>query len=792
MNTHLISLRHRPFHASLPKPGPTVCAPISRLAIRNCKPDNDYDVPPKKMLSMEPRTKGTEAQLRDDQPDTLDGVVQRITYSNEESGYVIARFKLPKQKQLATIAGNLPGITVGEGLRLEGRWINHAQYGRQFSVSRYQTAAPGSVPALKRYLGSGLLKGVGPVMAEHIVNTFGLDTLDILDAHPERLVEVPGLGARKAEQIAETWRDRRALQNLMHFLQGEGLPVALAVRILRKYGTGAEAIVRQQPYRLSAEVYGVEFKIADAIAARAGVAHDALQRVGAGVAHVLREAAGAGHIYLPTDRAISAAARLLELSPGSLRAALPSLVEGGFVDMPEVPELVITNPPVYLPEMLAAERSVAASISDLQQAPGDRLSAAARVDWERVWTFLDKQETVRMTPAQRGAIKTAMTERVAVLTGGPGTGKTTTLRSIVRVAQARGASVVLAAPTGRAAKRLTEAAGVAATTIHRLLDLRPNGGYEVKTPLDADLVIIDEASMMDLLLADALFGAVPRGSHLLLVGDADQLPPVGPGAVFRDIIASGVVPVVSLETIFRQAEGSAIVSNAHRINHGEVPLTGKEITDFFFFNQRDAQACADLIVDLATSRVPRRFSLDPVNDIQVLAPIYGGVCGIDALNTRLQAALNPPDPAKDERRFGSRVFRVGDKVMQVVNDYDKQVSNGELGRILRIDPAEQEVSVTFDTDVAATYTFQDLDELTHAYAISVHKAQGSEYPAVIMPVIGQHARMLERNLLYTSVSRARNLVVLAGAPEALHHAVSNSTSNSRYTNLVQHLRGKLT
>lgn len=726
----------------------------------------------------------------DGQPDVLDGVVQRITYSNEESGYVIARFKLPKQKQLATVAGNLPGITVGEGLRLEGRWVNHPQYGRQFSVTRYQTAAPGSVPALKRYLGSGLLKGVGPVVAEHIVNTFGLETLDILDAHPERLAEVPGLGARKAQQIAEIWRERRALQNLMHFLQGEGLPVALAVRILRKYGTGAEAIVRQQPYRLSAEIYGVEFRVADDIATRAGVQPDSRQRIGAGVAHVLREGAGAGHVYLPTDVVVAGVARLLALRAAVVRAELPALVEGGFVEMPDA----VGTPqdaPIYLPEMLATERSIATTAAALQMAGTDRLAAAARIDWERAWAYLDAQETVRLTAEQKEAIRTALVKRVAVLTGGPGTGKTTTLRGIVRLAQSRGASVVLAAPTGRAAKRLAEATGVTATTIHRLLDLRPNGGYEVKSPLQADLVIIDEASMMDLQLADALLRAVPVGSHLLLVGDADQLPPVGPGAVFRDIIASGVVPVVLLETIFRQAEGSAIVSNAHRINHGEVPLMGKEITDFFFFNQREAQACADLIVDLATTRVPKRFGLNPVDDIQVLAPIYGGVCGINALNLRLQAALNPPDPAKDERRFGSRTFRVGDKVMQVVNDYDKQVSNGELGRIVRIDSEEQEVSVSFDADLSATYTFQDLDELTHAYAISVHKAQGSEYPAVIMPVIGQHARMLERNLLYTSVSRARSLVVLAGAPEALQHAVSTCTSTNRHTSLVSQLRREL-
>jgi exodeoxyribonuclease V alpha subunit len=682
----------------------------------------------------------------------------------------------------------MTAINIGEGLRLEGEWVNHAQYGRQFSVSRYQSAAPGTLAALKKYLGSGLLKGVGPVLAEHIANTFGLETLNVLDNHPERLAEVSGMSERKAQAIAATWTERRALKELMVFLQSQGLPVALAVRILRKYGSAAEAIVRNQPYRLAAEVYGISFAVADAIAARAGVGADAPQRIGAGIAAVLREAAASGHVFLPLAQLLPRAAKLISLSPGVVEESLPKLEAAGYIRLEET----IAGPMgrqsvVYLPEMFASEEAISQALSSLNEGK-DRLAVFGQLDWETAWRYLGSREVVQLTEQQRSAVKSALTSRIAVITGGPGTGKTTTLRGIVRLVQARGATVVLAAPTGRAAKRLSEATGVPAGTIHRLLELRPGGAYEVRAPLDADLIIIDEASMMDLLLAEALLKAVPPGAHLVLVGDADQLPPVGPGAVFRDIIASDTVPITRLETIFRQPEGSAIVSNAHLINAGKYPLYGREVTDFFFFNQPDPAKCAELVVDLATRRVPEKFSLDPMDDIQVLAPVYAGVCGIDALNVNLQAVLNPPSPDKDERRFGNRVFRVGDKVMQIVNDYDRGVSNGEMGRITRIDLEEQSVHVSFDAEWPVEYTFQELDELVHAYAISVHKAQGSEYAAVIMPVLPQQGRLLQRNLLYTSVSRARNLVVLAGSPEAIRTGVEADTSTRRFTGLRERLQ----
>ena len=713
-------------------------------------------------------------------PEVLDGVVERVTYVNEENAYTVARFKLPRQKRIATIAGTMPGIAPGEGLRLEGHWTDHPTYGRQFLVQAFQTAAPGTLSALKRYLGSGLLRGVGPVVAEHIANTFGLDTLRVLDEEPERLTEVPGMGAKRAQAIAATWRERRLLQNLMVSLQGEGLPVTLAVRILKKYGSAADVIVRETPYRLVAEVYGVTFGMADAIADRNGIAPNDPQRLSAGFAQVLRTAAESGHTFLPVDATIAGVAQLLTLSPADMRAALPNLQEAGALQI-DVSDA--GDPIAYAPQLFAAERSVAEALRRLQRVGKSRLPEFANLEWRQAWEYIDRRETISLSDAQREAIRSVLTGRVVALTGGPGTGKTTTLRGIVRLLRAKKKSVALAAPTGRAAKRLSEATGVGALTLHRLLQLRPNGGYEVREPVEADLVIVDEASMMDLLLTQALLEAIPLGAHLLLVGDVDQLPPVGPGAVFRDVVGSGAVPVVSLHTIFRQQEGSAIVSNAHRINNGEPPLTGKEITDFYQFKQPNPEAAAQLVVDLATQRVPARFGLDPHDGIQVLAPVYGGACGVDALNTLLQAALNSPNSMKDERRFGNTIFRVGDRVMQLVNDYDKQVFNGDMGRIIRIDPEEREVSVQFDGDLSVPYSFQELDELTLAYATTIHKAQGGEFRAVIIPILRQHGRALDRSLIYTAVSRARELVVLVGDPDVVAGAVKLNRTAGRNSNL---------
>jgi exodeoxyribonuclease V alpha subunit len=720
---------------------------------------------------------GGSAALRE----VLDGVVERVTYVNEENAYTVARFKMPKQKRLATIAGIMPGIAPGEGMRIEGRWSDHPNYGRQFVVESYQPAAPGTVPALKRYLGSGLLKGVGPVVAQHIINTFGLDTMRVLDEEPDRLREVPGMGAKRAQAIAATWRERRLLQNLMVTLQGEGLPVTLAVRTIKKYGSATETIIRETPYRLPAEVYGVTFAMGDAIALRNGVAKDAPQRIAAGITHVLRTAAEQGHSFLPVDTMLAAVAQQLGIGEGTVRTLLPDLNETGTV---RVDVSAGGEPIAYAPLLYGAEIGVAKAILALTRSEKSRLPQFAKLDWSKAWEYVDRREKIKLSEDQREAIKTILSHRVAALTGGPGTGKTTALRGVVRLVQAARKTVVLAAPTGRAARRLSEATGVDAMTLHRLLQLRPNGGYEVKAPIDADIVIVDEASMMDLLLSQALLEAVPPGAHLLLVGDVDQLPPVGPGAVFWDVVKSEAVPVVSLHTIFRQEEGSAIVENAHRINRGEEPRTGKDVTDFYFFKQGKPEEAAALVVDLCASRVPDRFGLDPAEEIQVLAPVYGGACGVEALNSMLQATLNPPDPAKDERRYGNTTFRVGDRVMQLVNDYDKQVFNGDLGRIIRIDPEEREVSVNFESDLSVMYGFGELDELALAYATTIHKAQGSEYRAVIVPILRQHGRVLDRSLIYTAVSRARELVVLVGEPGALADAIRTSRTARRNSNLA--------
>jgi exodeoxyribonuclease V alpha subunit len=707
--------------------------------------------------------------------------VERITYVNEENAYTVARFKLPRQKRIATIAGVLPGIAPGEGLRIEGHWTDHPTYGRQFLVASFESAAPGTVPALKRYLGSGLLRGVGPVVAEHIVNTFGLDTIRVLDDEPDRLREVPGMGAKRAQSIATTWRDRRLLQGLMVSLQGEGLSMPLAVRILKKYGSAADAVVRENPYRLPAEIYGVTFALADSIARRHGIAVDHHQRLGAGIVHTLRLAAEQGNTFLPLDTLVTSAAELLSLPPDTVRSSLPELQGAGVI---QVDNDRSGHPTVYAPHLFAAERGVAKAVQRLQAEGRSRLAEFSSTDWQQAWAYVDRRETLSLSEAQRGAIRAVLVQRVVALSGGPGTGKTTTLRGIVRLAHAKNKSVVLAAPTGRAARRLSEATGVQAMTLHRLLQLRPNGGYEVRTPIDADLVIVDEASMMDVLLAQALVEAIPTGAHLLLVGDVDQLSPVGPGAVFRDLVNSGAVPVVSLHTIFRQRDGSAIVENAHLINRGEPPRISKEITDFFLFREANPERAAQLVLDVATRRIVDRFSFDPNEDIQVLAPIYGGACGVDSLNILLQEALNPPDSKKDERRYGSTIFRVGDRVMQLVNDYDKQVFNGDVGRIIRIDAEERELGVLFDGDVSVVYGFGELDELTLAYATTIHKAQGSEFRAVVIPILRQHGRALDRSLIYTAVSRARELVVLVGDPTVLAQAVTQSRTLGRHSNLA--------
>ncbi|HUS17794.1 MAG TPA: ATP-dependent RecD-like DNA helicase, partial [Chloroflexia bacterium] len=720
---------------------------------------------------------------------TIEGTLERITFQNEANGWTIARLQMPRQKAPLTIAGTLPTVHIGEALRLEGSWKQHPQYGRQFQVSRYQALIPGTIPGLKKYLGSGLLKGVGPIWAEHLVNAFGFDTLEVLERAPERLLEIPGMGPARARTIARAWREQAAVKDLMEYLQAQGLPVSLALRIVKRYGDEATRIVRLEPYRLIDDVFGVSFELADQLATRVGLPADGAARIGAGLRQVLAEASDDGHTWMPQDAVLTAATRLLGLPPEQVATGLSMLVAAGQVAVETGPDGL---PVVYPGALHDAELFVAGAIHALQRGPEDRLADFARIDWRRALAYVATQEPgdTALSERQQQAVRLALTQRVMILTGGPGTGKTTTLRAVIKLLQARRKSVVLAAPTGRAARRLTEATGAEARTIHRLLDLHPlpSGGYGGGAMLEADMVIVDEASMMDLLLAQALLRAVPPGSHLLLVGDPDQLPSVGAGEVLGDLLASGAVPTVKLTTIFRQDESSGIVANAHLINAGEPPRL-KGFTDFYHLPATRPDGCCDLVVDLAARRLPAKYGLDPFEDIQVIAPLYQGPAGVDALNVQLQARLNPPSPARNERHFGARIFREGDKVMQVVNDYERQVFNGDIGRIVQIDPGDQQVRVLFDGEWPAVYAFSELDELTHAFAISVHKSQGSEYPVVVMPLLRSHGRMLQRNLLYTGISRARRLVVLVGEQEAVHRAVQTSLAGTRNTGLRARLSG---
>ncbi len=718
---------------------------------------------------------------------TLEGTLERVSYANEENGYTIARLHVVGKRKPQVIVGYLPGIIPGEALRLEGKWLLHPQYGRQFTVERYQVAPPATLSTIKKYLGGGLLRGVGPGIAEQIVNHFGLQTLEVLAREPARLREVPHLGPRRAAAIVAAWQEQRTIKELMQFLQTQQMNVSLALRIYRHYGEQSLDVLRNHPYRLITSVYGADFATVDRMATGLGLTRSSDERIAAGLIHLLASHSEGGHAFMPLRDLLEAGEGLLNIGPNRLASVLEEQMEGEAVKLDRVAEQQVVYP-LYL---YHAEVGVAALLHRVMQAKDDRLARFRLFNWEKAHDYLRMRTTLDLSEQQQDAVKLALTSPLMVLTGGPGTGKTTTLRAIIELLQTKGNSVILAAPTGRAARRLTEATGAPASTIHRLLELKPGGGMEFSgsSPLDADVIIIDEASMMDLPLTYALLKAVPPGSHLVLVGDADQLPPVGPGDVLRDVIESGAVPIVRLEQVFRQAEASAIIANAHLINAGEMPViaNANPDSDFFFVNA-PLQDSPDLIAELVSTRIPRKFRFQPLDDIQVLSPMHAGPVGVAALNVRLQEVLNPPAAGKAEHRYGDRIFREGDKVMQATNDYDKKVFNGDIGRIVQIDPLEQSVRVLFDTELSASYAFGELDELAHAYAISVHKAQGSEYPVVVLPVTLAHQRMLARNLLYTAISRARKLVVLVGTRDAIALAVRNDRSADRYSALRQRLQ----
>ncbi len=697
----------------------------------------------------------------------LDGVLERVTFCNPETGHTIARIApdrgigrgpVSAASELVTAVGLLLGAQAGESLRLRGRWSSHPKYGRQFEVWSYTTVLPATEQGIRRYLGSGLIKGIGPVMATRMVDHFGVDIMHVIDDDPARLVEVPGLGPKRCARITAAWAEQRAIKEVMVFLQGVGVSTSLAVKIYKKYGDESVETVKREPYRLAADIWGIGFKTADTIAASVGIARDSPERIKAGLVHTLSQAADGGHCYLPESELVAEGVKMA----------------------------------VYLPPFFHSERSLASSLTRLLAAREDRLAAFQSVDWDRALGWLKARTGADLAPEQADAVKLALTRRVAVLTGGPGCGKSFTVRSVVELARARGAKVILAAPTGRAAKRLAELTGHEAATIHRLLKLQPGGdpAYDADNPLDADLIVIDETSMVDVILANKLVKAVPPGAHLLLVGDVDQLPSVGAGEVLRDLISAGTVPVIRLTRIFRQAQQSGIVVNAHKVNAGRPPqLTG--YPDFFWFTSDEAEATASLVADIVAQRIPARFGLDSRRDVQVLCPMHRGPAGAGNLNALLQEALTPYREGAPERRYGGRVFRVGDKVTQLRNNYDKGaagVFNGTTGVITGMSLEDHALTVRTDEDEEVSYDFDELDELAHAYAVTIHRSQGSEYPAVVIPLTTSAWMMLQRNLLYTGVTRAKKLVVLAGSRKALAAAVRTAGTGRRHTALAHRLQ----
>lgn len=726
----------------------------------------------------------------------IEGIVERITYFNEETNYTVAKIQRKNTDYLTTIVGNFPVLNIGETLRLKGRWVNHSDYGTQFMVESYEITVPATLNGIEKYLGSGLIKGIGPKTAKKIVGHFGLDTLNIIQYNPERLTEIEGIGEKKVRDIVKAFEEQKDIQEVMMFLQANGVSPTYAVKIYKEYKDKTIEYIKENPYRLADDIFGIGFKTADKIAQKLGIEPTSKYRVSSGIKYVLSQFSNDGHTYVPLDDLINKGCEILEVAPGLIEEALSGLVKKEMVFVQEF------NSPkgskgIYLAPFYYAEKGISERICKLASLPAKEL----KVDIEKEIRAIERESGVKLGKGQREALEKLKDNNVLVITGGPGTGKTTTIKSIIGLLEKQNMKVVLAAPTGRAAKRMTETSGREAKTIHRLLEysfVQGEGMHFQKNedkPLDADAVIVDEVSMVDLILMYNLMKAIKYGTRLILVGDVDQLPSVGAGNVLKDIIESGAVEVVHLKEIFRQARESMIVVNAHRINRGEFPILNVRDKDFFFEYKDDPQEIMETIIQLCSYRLPKFKGYNPIDDIQVLTPMRRTPIGVNVLNDELQKVLNPPSHKKEERRFGGTVFREGDKVMQIKNNYTKEVFNGDIGRIIRIDNEEGEILVRFpdvgaDRDVV--YEVHELEELVLSYAISVHKSQGGEYPVVVMPVSTQHYLMLQRNLLYTAVTRAKEMVVLVGTKKALAIAVKNNRVAERYSYLAQRIREAFT
>jgi exodeoxyribonuclease V alpha subunit len=718
----------------------------------------------------------------------LSGQIERITYTNEENGYTIAKLRVADRTDLVTVVGNLMAPTPGEVVMLKGEWSHHTRYGQQFKISHYQTTAPASVHGIQKYLGSGLIKGIGPVMAERIVRQFGARTLDVIEHETDKLTRVAGIGAKRIEMIRKAWAEQKEIRDVMLFLQGHGVSSGYATKIYKAYGDRSIQVVKGNPYRLATDIFGIGFLTADRIAEKIGFDKHSRQRAEAGILYVLHGFSDEGHVYVPQERLVDGCREVLQVEPEIVRRALTALQDQKRVvieDLPGQGDGSGETKAVYLAAHHVSETGIARHLKALLAAP----KSIRPIDAGKAVSWVQGRLSITLAPDQISALQSAADTKALVITGGPGTGKTTIINAILTIFSRLKVRICLAAPTGRAAKRMGEITGREAKTIHRMLEYSlQKGGFQKNedAPLDCDLLVIDEASMIDTVLMYHLLKAVPVQATLILVGDVNQLPSVGPGNVLADIIRSNAVPVVKLRDIFRQARESRIVVNAHRINNGLLPsLTSAKdrLDDFYFIPREEPEAVLGEVIQLVTKRIPGRFGYNPVDDIQVLTPMHKGPVGAENLNRVLQEVLNPHGETLVR---GDRRLRVDDKVMQIRNNYDKEVFNGDMGRIMKIDPELREVLIAFDGRLTP-YDFTDLDEIVLSYAVSVHKSQGSEYPVVIIPLVMQHYILLQRNLLYTAVTRGRRLVVLIGSTKALAIAVGNNKTRKRYTTLTERL-----
>lgn len=706
----------------------------------------------------------------------LSGIVERITYNNEENGFSVIKIKSRGYAELVTVVGNLAAVNVGAAIRLKGDWRHDSKYGKQFSVVDYRETVPATIAGIEKYLGSGMIKGIGPVYAKRIVARFKENTLKIIEEQPDSLIDVEGIGQRRVDMIKRAWQEQKEIKNVMLFLQSNGVSTAYAVKIYKTYGNESINIVKTNPYRLADDIWGIGFKTADKIARQLGFDSNSFERCRSGLLYVLNELSNDGHCYALRDQLFEAAGSILELDRPLIEGTLDRMLEEKLVIGDE-------GNAVYLPAFYYSELGAAKRVRQILAEESKYKAAGIDEHLKNI----QEEHNIQYDDIQIEAVKTAAGSKLMVLTGGPGTGKTTTTLAIIKVFQKLNARVLLAAPTGRAAKRMAETTGLEAKTIHRLLEYKPPEGYKKneESPLDCDVLIIDETSMVDIMLFYNLLKAVSNETVLILVGDVDQLPSVGAGNVLKDIIESETVNVVRLTRIFRQAQGSAIVTNAHRINRGETPnLKGGKSSDFFFIEEDEPQKVVETITELCSKRLPNYYKVDPVNDIQVLCPMQKGETGAFNLNIILQEALNP---AEVSIKYGGTVYRLNDKVMQIKNNYDKNVFNGDIGSITGIDTEDRMLAICFD-GVNVEYDATELDEVVLAYATTVHKSQGSEYKIVVAPVTMQHYMMLQRNLLYTCVTRAKKILVLVGSKKAIGIAVSNNRMQKRNTMLVERLK----